>query len=429
MASFIGVEVILSYSVKQGNIFGRLGTGVGRGLAEQLPKEIERTRLSQGLKNLGKQKDLNPFQQFAGLAGLPGITPQMIQTGGDLLRQQAIINGLNRNTPASPYKPIEELRPGPATTTGSTEAALNPYIPPSGPEQERLARQLMANEPQVYRDIESARNAIANQISGNVQESNAKLAKRELEESVQTRSEQKLRDELGTVGAQIPGTLLSRLQQEAVDDVTGKKLSADAAKVKYGKKATEISKDFSNIRSWGGLGLITKDPKELVQSISTLQHKAKDGGYQREAAESLIADNGLTPQFAYANMYPVSEIKPLNDELKKLPNIKTRVEKVPGQPGLGGLGLTRPKNENADALTSEISPRLARAMGLEGSPLSIAYELEKKGYNPQVWKKYLSDNIDNLNLTTHQLDELEKPQPSFFGWLNDWWLRSFSGVK
>jgi len=69
----------MSYQVKQGNIFGRLGSGIGQGLAEQLPKEIERSRLAQGLEDLSQQQGLSPTQKFAKLAAIPGVTPQMIQ--------------------------------------------------------------------------------------------------------------------------------------------------------------------------------------------------------------------------------------------------------------------------------------------------------------------------------------------------------------
>jgi len=75
--------------IKQGNIFGRIGTGFGQGLAEQLPKEVERSRLAYGLEKLANQKDLTPFQQFAGLVSQPGSTPQIVQSGTELLRQQA----------------------------------------------------------------------------------------------------------------------------------------------------------------------------------------------------------------------------------------------------------------------------------------------------------------------------------------------------
>lgn len=424
-----------SFKVSQGSTLGRIGSGVGKGLSEQLPKEIERGRLAQGLEELGNQKNQTPFQQFAGLASLPGASPQIIQSGTDLLRQQAIINGLNQGkNQISPENLSNKNRiqiPGlsSATTKESTESALNPYIPPSGAEQEQYARQLMASEPQIYPNIDAARSAVQNQITANVNQSNALLQKRGLEEDVQSKAENALREEIKTLGANIPGTLSSKLQQKAVDDVRKGKLSVDEAKVKVGQIAHEASQDFSNIRSWGNLGLITKNSKDLISSINALQGKAKKGGYQKEAAESLVADNGLTPSFAYATMYPVNQIKPLNKELKDLPDIKPKFNKVIGSPGLAGVGFGRPKNEDSPRLTSEISPSLAKSMGFEGSPLAISYELEKKGYDPQVWKDYLLENQKELNLTTSQIDELQKPGPSFFGQLNDWWLKSFSGVK
>jgi len=74
----------------RGHISGRIGAGIGRGLADQLPKEIERGRLSEGLSKIGKDKNLSPFEQFAQLSSIPGITPQMIQSGSELLKQQGM---------------------------------------------------------------------------------------------------------------------------------------------------------------------------------------------------------------------------------------------------------------------------------------------------------------------------------------------------
>jgi hypothetical protein len=84
------------YKVKQGNIFGRIGTGIGKGLGEQIPKEIERSRLSSGLKELGAKKDLTPFEQFSELSSIPGITPQMVQSGAELLKQQQLRDAYKR---------------------------------------------------------------------------------------------------------------------------------------------------------------------------------------------------------------------------------------------------------------------------------------------------------------------------------------------
>lgn len=85
--------------IKQGNIFGRIGTGFGKGLAEQIPKEIERNRLQSGLEDVANQSEgLTPFQRFAKLSGVPGITPQAIQSGSELLRQEGIRSSFRNPT-------------------------------------------------------------------------------------------------------------------------------------------------------------------------------------------------------------------------------------------------------------------------------------------------------------------------------------------
>lgn len=77
--------------IKQADIFGRLGTGVGKGLAEQVPKEIERNRLSAGLQQLERDAPgLNPQQYYTRALQVPGLIdrPQAVQSLAELARLQ-----------------------------------------------------------------------------------------------------------------------------------------------------------------------------------------------------------------------------------------------------------------------------------------------------------------------------------------------------
>lgn len=92
--------------IKQGSIFGRIGTGIGKGLAAQLPEEIQRGRLSHGLKNFEQEhQNLNPMQQLARLSAIPGVTPQMIQSFAELARYNRQGNAFKNSAGGAPGQP------------------------------------------------------------------------------------------------------------------------------------------------------------------------------------------------------------------------------------------------------------------------------------------------------------------------------------
>ncbi len=71
------------------NMFGRFGQGISKGIADVVPKEIERYRLSEGLKQFEKEApNLSIMQQYARLAAIPGISPQAVKTFGELAQKQ-----------------------------------------------------------------------------------------------------------------------------------------------------------------------------------------------------------------------------------------------------------------------------------------------------------------------------------------------------
>ncbi len=429
------------------SVFGRLGKGLAQGLADTVPKEIERNRMASGLKRFAQESGgRNQIENLAELASIPGAlnSPQLIKSFSDLARQQAIINSTNQQQNQQPKQnqqqnlttsgiplasPAQqaEATPQSATTKEGVRAALNPYIPPTAQEKELMARQLLAQEPYIYPDIETARAAIDRNISAETQKSNAEIQARDYEQNVQTRAEQELTNEINRLGGKgLPGEILSDIENEAIESVRSGKLTEKQAAKVYGKKAQEIDRDIATMNSWGGIGLISNKPKELLSAIENVKDSFHKNGYKRQFEDLLVAKNGITPQFASAINNPVKNQKDLNGYMKSLPDLKTKIEKVQGVPGLAGLGSTSPKNSQQ---TLKIAPELAKLMGNNGSPLSIAYELDKKGYDSQVWKDYLNENKDKLDLKQSQLDQLKKTQNSFYGWLNDLWLQSFTGIE
>jgi hypothetical protein len=123
-------------TIKQGNIFGRIGSGVGKGLAEQVPKEIENYRLRTGLKNIADKSDqgnLSPAQFLAQTAGTYGITPQMIQSFGELAKIQNQGNAYRRGANQNPG--LDQQIGGLTSSSTPFQQEINQLgqkMPPSG---------------------------------------------------------------------------------------------------------------------------------------------------------------------------------------------------------------------------------------------------------------------------------------------------------
>jgi len=118
----------MAQQIKQANIFGRIGTGLGRGLAEQLPKEVDRERLSSGLRSFEEEhQNLNTMQQIARLSAIPGITPQSIQSLSELAK---VNNQGNFYKNLAGYQPPD--RRNPAGTQGPIASS------PQQPEMQQI---------------------------------------------------------------------------------------------------------------------------------------------------------------------------------------------------------------------------------------------------------------------------------------------------
>ena len=102
-----------------GNAFGRIGKGIGQGLSEQLPKELERGRLSQGLKELEKEKDLTPYQQASKLYTLPG--------GAEAAQSLLPLLQLQKANETSLARGKSQGQGGISAASESTTKQMNPY--------------------------------------------------------------------------------------------------------------------------------------------------------------------------------------------------------------------------------------------------------------------------------------------------------------
>lgn len=410
-----------------GNPFGRLGKGIGKGLSEQIPKEIERNRLSSGLKALEQEKNLDPFQFFTRAATLPGITPQMVESLGRLSERRMKAQGLERfgkgngNTegisPFSkglpPEKPMQNKGEVPSITTSQgVEATRRPFIPRSTPEKFQAAKAKYEANPALYGHNADEALALENQIDEDEAARSEALQKQRVGETkVQDTIKNALTSQHILLKSNVPSPVYSNLEDEAIKSVLpvsegGRGFTEHQAAKEYGNKLDEISKDYSAVSKLGSFQMRTKGEKEVKRVLAGLQKKFASRGEQEHFAKFLQANNGLSPQISYKIAYPISDNPRVISELEKLPDLKAR----------GPIPFTKKYTTSYQ----ELIPKLAEAMGKSGGPLSVADAIQDRGYNADDFLDYLRKNKDRL-LTPDQALQLDEAR-NFIPSLNDLYL-------
>lgn len=433
----------MAQKIKQGNIFGRIGSGVGKGLAEQIPKEIDRSRLASGLKDLAAKKDLTPFERMAEFYSIPGAAdrPELIRSGTEFLKHQSMSNifsgegvgGGSANQNPEKYIPKpEDFRQAPEaspnkslTTKEGVQSTIHPVIPPTYEKQVGEARDLMNKNPGL--DFPQALEAIQNKYNQQQKINAAEIAERDLRQDVQTKTENELKNEIATLvggnNSKIPGDVLSKLQSDAIADVRDGKLSEKDAAKEYGKKALQIDKQYSDAYAIGDKSLIFKNPKQVANAINGLRKQFKSRNDQHNLAKTFISENGFSPAFAYSKAYDMADTPKLNAAIQELPKIGVNL----GFIDTIGKAITGIPDTQKKQKSLQVAKKLAPLLDKESSPLAVYEALDSKGYDPEVWISYLIDNQDQLNLTLNQVDELTKSKGAFQGMINDLWIKAFGG--
>lgn len=423
----------MSYEVKPSSIFGRIGTELGKGLAESIPKEAERTRLSSGLKELEGQ-NLNPQQYFSRALSIPGLIdrPQVVQSLGQLAKQQTQAQALNKiNQPVpNPFK--QQQPPGANPNSGipslTKEEPLSKiqegYIPPTQDEIFRAAGEMYDKNPGLFENdpqkaIESAETSALRdeKINDAYQKQHDKL------DDIQKNVVARLSKHSTDLGVHVPANLYSKIEDKAIKATKSRKeggqgLTEQQAMKKYGDELDAASRDYEAINSIGSWsGVVGTRPSEIERSISGLQENFAKRGDTENFADKLISDINLSPMYAYARAEPVSKVPDLARTLRSIPTIR-KTETIAGS----AVG------DRQTQKTLDISEKLASSLGKKGSPLAVAYELEKKGYDPRAWLDYLKKHRDELGLTEAQGRQVNK-KINEFGTLSDWWLSAWSGLE
>ena len=432
-----------SYKVGPGDLFGRIGTGFGKGLADQVPKEIERERFRSGLEKLGNQKDLTPFQQFSGLVGAAHEYPQVVQSGSDLLRQQARGQALSQfkpqeNQPApnpftqrQPTEPPKSTSETPSLTNESDFAKTQQgFIPRTEDQKLEAAGKRYTENPALFSN--NPQNAI--DYENKVDETNKDIAKAHKTKhdnltAIQDNVVKRLRKYSKGLNVNIPERVYSKIEDKAIQatkpkkivdgvNVGGDGLTEQQAMKEYNKELDGVSRDYQTVKDIGNWGITGRPAKNTLRSFKSIQEKSEERGDTEDVADTAISANKISPITAYAIFEPVSREPNLNKALNEVKPLQTQREK--------GVGL-RPSARKVREATLDVAEKIAPHLGSKGSPLASAYELDRLGYDPDVFLDYVEEHRRDLNLTEAQGRQIDKPR-NVIGTLNDWWLGEWSGL-
>lgn len=428
--------------IKQADIFGRVGSGIGAGLAEQIPKEIERGRLASGLKALEKEgAELTPQQYFTRALSVPGLIerPQVVQSLADLARQQGQAQAFKdyaqgkeipktETFPAAPTlgKQIETQKTPSITQEKPLEKIQEGYIPPTQEEIDQIASQafnenpaFFKNDPQLARQWSKDKAEQEEKINLAYQKKHSDLS--ELQKNVI----EKLKNHAKNLGVEIPANVYSKIEDKAINAVKPKSQGGEGkteqqAEKDYGEELDAISKDYKAIDTLGGWGITGRPAKESIGAIKSLQEKFEKRGDTENLAQKLIAKANLGPAFAYSLAQPVYKVPEINNELKQL------------KPTTGSFKPFRlpMSKEEIEKTSIQFNKKVAPLLknNDKASPLAIAHNLNKLGYDGRGFLDYVIDHRDDLNLTEKQGRQLDIPlnnRPT----INELWLSEWTGIE
>lgn len=423
----------------QPSMFGRLGKGIAQGLSETVPKEIERSRLASGLKELNQQKNLSPQEYFTGALSVPGLIdrPQVVQSLAELAKQQAQRQAYaNRpgqtaktGQPAitQPGQPISNVDFANLTKKTSAQKAqeqegipqgnfpsgqpqiveknpLNPELQPNipwTPEQrddeigrvwdnnpwmtrDEVLKQVSDNERR-YLESPKAYQEQQNYLKGVQDEANAEIDK-QLRKKLHISKDQE-------IFSKLPGETLNRIERGVSRDL---KKNPDAnlndLVNTWTDRALNNEKEKTNLKTLANRSLdekLFKKPENL-EKLKTIGKSFKEFGNSEEFYNTLRSDFGTSPEGAASIAYPLS--KNAQSYISNMKKSDISNFNVPYSSG------------NAVKAANELGDYLTRG----DSILSIAKNMKEKDayFDIKTFLSEVRDIEDELGLTAQQKLEI-----------------------
>lgn len=451
--------------ISKGDIFGRIGTGLGQGIADQLPKEVERGRLASGLRNLEQEQRLTPFQQFSRLAAIPGITPQMIQSGSELLRQQGIrqsfANAANKGQgrgQSTGSDTTSELPPHiaeayskigtqpPPSLSGKSQTGANYTAPDElegeSVEQNPLRPEVIPAKPwsddRWVNEMADAQDRFPSFTNSELAAYVDKKQQRELEapaaqkaiddykkgvqDEANTAFDNSLATKLQKTGeatyAEVPGTLQNKIKRKMVNELAeNPKANIKDVADKWSDLAFRRATTLGKINVDANKSIFSQKPSSILSNLNAYSKSFKDVGDSENYQDILIDKFKFSPQrAAQIAFHPSKPVIPFLESIKRTSSITKN--------------MTSEAIKRANGLTKVITP--------SDSVQAIARNIKDKDpyFDEAVFFQELKDILANAEeerdspFTGRQKEEINQGQSDRFpNWADIWYFPISHGIS
>jgi hypothetical protein len=438
----MGIQVLPD---DRGNTFNRVGRGFAQGLANSIPKEVERYRLSQGLEALSKDKNLTPFERLSKLSTLPGTTPQLIQSGAELLKQEGIRNAYKKGSEPKSEIPknnikgvnfLDQIKENqknkgktqtvPSDLSRQDQALSNPpaasdhpldekFIPAT-PWNQQMDEQAMneAFDSGKATNFPEAR-AYADNLKNIYEETPEKYRKQyEYNKSIDNETDKLFDEQMQTriqkAGSDtfkdLSGDLQLNLKKQAKNSVATGKMTPSQAAEYYSTKALDLVKDKGRVLQIANRDIFDRLlPHKKDESLNNLMSIGKtfdDLGSSEDYYNLLKTDQldendrqqgmGLSPGGAAIIAYPRSE------------KVKSLIKNTKISP------------KDSSASTKSFADNLIKTMSPKDSLLAIARQMKEQdpNFNEYAYFEYLRENEDQFGTNPRLHREVTQGVSDFF---------------
>lgn len=394
-----------------GNIFGRIGKGIGKGLSEQIPKEVDRYRLSSGLKTLGEQgTNLNPLQQIEHLVR-SGANLQDVSQLLPMIRESQQRQAFSQRKMGQPAVPAQTQTA--AATEGSAALPASAETTPRAPGLASPAaiknyKQSIRQAPTPEEIYDKTDEFLQSGIAQNPAQAQ-QMALMDLNQSRQAQNEKidtfkkglsermaldLQSNGLGDYQSGVFGEIQNALLDQGQYLVGSEGVSPEAAQEKISDIFKELAKTGNQTMETGAKTFWTTGPDAKARALRNQRKEFAKYGFGELFDDFATAQTGYTPLRTAHLLDPVTN-KEVNKDLKSI--------KMDG-------------HRTISEVEPKVLDKVIKSIKPNDNLLSIAYDLRAKRKDVDQFLKRVETLRDNgeIVLSPQQERQLKKPMTNSY---------------